>query len=55
MLVEKGYRWATVNGPYGCATEQAARRVTSRRTDLTELHLMEDGGPTISFLEVSLG
>jgi hypothetical protein len=43
-LVTKGYRWVAVNGPYACATEQEVRRITSDRTDLTELHLVEDGG-----------
>lgn len=43
-LVEKGYRWVTVNGPYACATEQEVRQITSDRTDLTELHTVEDGG-----------
>jgi hypothetical protein len=43
-LVEKGYRWVTVNGPYACATEQEVRQITNDRTDLTELHLLEDGG-----------
>jgi len=43
-LVAKGYRWVTVNGPYACATEQEVRQITSDRTDLTELHRVEDGG-----------
>jgi hypothetical protein len=43
-LATKGYRWVAVNGPYACATEQEVRRITSDRTDLTELHLVEDGG-----------
>jgi hypothetical protein len=43
-LVEKGYRWVTVNGPYACATEQDVRQITNDRTDLTELHMVEDSG-----------
>ena len=42
-LVEKGYRWVTVNGPYACATEWEVRQITNDRTDLTELHMVEDG------------
>jgi hypothetical protein len=41
-LVAKGYRWVTVNGPYACATEQDLRRITSDRTDLRELHMVEN-------------
>jgi hypothetical protein len=43
-LVQKGYRWVTVNGPYACPTEQEVRQITGDRTDSTELHLVEDGG-----------
>jgi hypothetical protein len=43
-LVEKGYRWVTVHGPYACATEREVRQITNDRTDLTELHMVEDGG-----------
>jgi hypothetical protein len=43
-LVEKGYRWATVNGSYACATEREVRQITNDRSDLTELHMVEDGG-----------
>jgi hypothetical protein len=42
-LVAKGYRWVTVDGPYACAKEQEVRQITSRRTDLTELSLVEAG------------
>jgi hypothetical protein len=42
-LAAKGYRWVTANGPYGCANEQALRQITSRRTDLTELNMLEEG------------
>lgn len=43
-LAAKGYRWVTVNGPYACATEQELRKITSDRTDATELQMVEDGG-----------
>jgi hypothetical protein len=42
-LAAKGYRWVTANGPYGCANERALRQVTSGRTDLTELNMLEQG------------
>ena len=42
-LVAKGYRWVTVNGPYACATEKEVRQITSHRTDLTELQMLQDG------------
>jgi hypothetical protein len=40
-LVAKGYRWVTVDGPYACARPQEVRQITSRRTDLAELSLVE--------------
>jgi hypothetical protein len=43
-LAAKGYRWVTVNGPYACSTEAGVRRITSNRTDMLELHMVEDGG-----------
>ena len=42
-LVEKGYRWITVNGPYACVTEQELGKITSNRTDLAELHMVGEG------------
>jgi hypothetical protein len=42
-LVAKGYRWVTVDGPYACAKEQEVRKITSNRTDLVELHMVEEG------------
>jgi hypothetical protein len=42
-LVAKGYRWVTVDGPFACATEQEVRKITSNRTDLVELQMVEDG------------
>jgi hypothetical protein len=43
-LVAKGYRWVTVDGPYACATEEDVRKITSSRTDLVELQMVEEGG-----------
>jgi hypothetical protein len=42
-LVAKGYRWVTVDGPYAGVTEQEVRKITSNRTDLAELHMVEEG------------
>jgi hypothetical protein len=42
-LVAKGYRWVTVDGPYACVTEQEVRKITSNRTDLVELQMVEEG------------
>jgi hypothetical protein len=42
-LVAKGYRWVTVDGPYACATEEEVREITSSRTDLAELRMVEEG------------
>jgi hypothetical protein len=42
-LAAKGYRWVKVNGPYGCLNEKALRQITSGRTDLTELNMVEEG------------
>ena len=41
-LAAEGYRWVTVNGPYACTTEQEVQRITSHRTDATELQMIED-------------
>jgi hypothetical protein len=42
-LAAKGYRWVTVDGPYAGTTEQDVRKITSSRTDLVELHMVEEG------------
>lgn len=42
-LVAKGYRWVTVDGPYACVTEQEVRKITTKRTDLVELQMVEEG------------
>jgi hypothetical protein len=41
-LIAEGYRWVTVDGPYACTTEQEVQRITSHRTDATELQMVED-------------
>jgi hypothetical protein len=42
-LVAKGYRWVTVDGPFACATEQDVQKITTSRTDMVELQMVEDG------------
>ena len=42
-LVANGYRWVTVDGPYACVTEPEVQKITSNRTDLVELHMVEEG------------
>ena len=42
-LVAKGYRWVTVDGPYACVKEQEVRKITSSRSDLLELNLVDAG------------
>jgi hypothetical protein len=41
-LVAKGYRWAAVDGPYACVTQQEVQQITSDRSDLTEVHMVEN-------------
>ena len=36
-LLAKGYRWVTIHGPYACTSEQGVRRITSNRTEATEM------------------
>jgi len=42
-LAAKGYRWVTVDGPYACVTEREAQKITSSRSDLVELQMVEEG------------
>ena len=41
-LAGQGYRWATVDGPYACTTEQDVERIVARHTDETELQVVEN-------------
>jgi hypothetical protein len=41
-LAAQGYRWATVDGPYACTTEQDVPRIAGHRNDLTGLHMVEN-------------
>ena len=40
-LAEKGYRWVTVDGPYGCPSQDDLRQITKNRTDAIELRMVE--------------
>jgi hypothetical protein len=40
-LAAKGYRWVTVDGPYGCPSKDDLRQITKHRTDEMELRMVE--------------
>jgi hypothetical protein len=40
-LAAKGYRWVTVDGPYGCPFKDDLRQITKNRTDEIELRMVE--------------
>jgi hypothetical protein len=40
-LAAKGYRWVTVDGPYGCPSQDDLRQMTQNRTDAIELRMVE--------------
>ena len=41
-LAAKGYRWVTVDGPYGCPSRDDLQKITSNRTDRLELQFIEE-------------
>ena len=40
-LVEQGYRWISVDGPYGCPSQDDLQQITKNRGDLEELQMVE--------------
>ena len=40
-LAAQGYRWVTVDGPYGCPFKDDLRQITKNRTDEIELRMVE--------------
>jgi hypothetical protein len=38
----KGYRWVTVDGPYGCPSRDDLQKITRDRTDRLELQFIEE-------------
>jgi hypothetical protein len=40
-LAAKGYRWVSVDGPYGCPSKDDLRQITKHRTDEMELRMVE--------------
>jgi hypothetical protein len=40
-LAAKGYRWVTVDGPYGCPSQDDLRQIAENRTDAIELRMVE--------------
>jgi hypothetical protein len=41
-LAAQGYRWVMVDGPYACSLKGDLREITSHRTDLGELKMVQD-------------
>ena len=39
--VAQGYRWVTVDGPYGCPSKADLQQLAKYRTDKTELEMVE--------------
>jgi hypothetical protein len=40
-FVAQGYRWVTVDGPYGCPVKADLQQITKNRTEDTELAMVE--------------
>jgi hypothetical protein len=40
-IIEKGYRWVAVDGPYASPTKNDLQQITKNRTDETELQMVE--------------
>ena len=40
-LVAQGYRWVTVDGPYGCPVKADLQQITKNRSEDTELAMVE--------------
>jgi hypothetical protein len=41
-LAAQGYRWVIVDGPYACPSKDDLREITRRRTDRSELEMVQD-------------
>src|ERR1700730_11430678 len=40
-LAAKGYRWVTVDGPYGCPSKDDLQQIIKKLTDETELQMIK--------------
>ena len=40
-LAAKGYRWVTVDGPYGCPSKDDLQQIIKKPTDETELQMIK--------------
>jgi hypothetical protein len=40
-IIEKGYRWVAVDGPYACPTKNDLQEIIKNRTDERELQMVE--------------
>ena len=41
-LAAKGYRWVTVDGPYGCPAKDDLQQIVKKPTDETELQMIKE-------------
>jgi hypothetical protein len=41
-LVDRGYRWVSVNGPYACHTEPGAEQLTKGRADARDPNVVQN-------------
>src|SRR4030088_623466 len=39
-IIEKGYRWVDVDGPYACPIKHDLQQITKNHTDETELQMV---------------
>jgi hypothetical protein len=40
-LIEQGYRWVTVDGPFACVSKDDLRQITEKPSDELELKMVE--------------
>jgi hypothetical protein len=42
VLAAKGYRWVTIDGPYGCPAKDDLEQIVKKLTDETELQMIKE-------------
>ena len=40
-LIDEGYRWVSLDGPFACPSKKDLRKITSEPSDTNELHMVE--------------
>jgi hypothetical protein len=40
-LIDEGYRWVSLDGPFACPSKMDLRKITSEPSDTNELHMVE--------------